>query len=72
VSDDERCPTCGAWPEDVSLHRQECPRVGTCGQYGPPWLDPPWHPDVDIRWPVDWLARTVAHRIEVHGLGSAQ
>lgn len=41
------CPECGTDPTDPTLHRDACPRVGTCGQFGPPWVAGPWCPERD-------------------------
>lgn len=64
----DRCPTCGSDPNDDTLHRDGCARIDTCGQMGPPWIDPPWHPDP--AGPYD-IAVSTAHRREVHGVGGA-
>jgi hypothetical protein len=40
---DEKCPDCGSDPNEPDFHVPTCLRVGTCGQVGPPWLDPPFH-----------------------------
>lgn len=76
----ERCPTCGSEPYDDTVHRDGCPRVDTCGQYGPPWLDAPWHPEdpplprraegetmdgFNARARV-WRDALGRHRVEVH------
>lgn len=60
------CPSCGNDPEDDSLHKIDCERNGTCGQIGPPWIDPPWHPDPESGWTVEWCRD---HRWHVHGVG---
>lgn len=58
--DAECCPSCGNDPADDSLHRDGCERIDTCGQFGPPWLDRPWHP-------VGWDIKTQAqHRRDAH------
>jgi hypothetical protein len=69
----ERCPTCGDDPDHDALHREDCPRVGTCGQFGPPWTGPPWHLDEAVdgsrgHW-LDWLAAVNDHRRDAHDLG---
>lgn len=56
--DEERCPDCGSMPDDSFVHTVHCERVGTCGQYGPPWIDRPWHRD---------LGGQSQHMQEVHG-----
>lgn len=45
---DERCPECGCEERDDTVHRDGCPRVNTCGQFGPPWMPGPWHPFSDF------------------------
>lgn len=60
---EERCPSCGSDPDDDTIHRDGCERIGTCGQMGPPWLDRPWH--LDPAGPFDAQA-SHAHRAEVH------
>jgi hypothetical protein len=56
------CPDCGLDPNDQTLHRDDCPRLNTCGQLGPPWIDRPWHP---IEEPFSlWYAE---HRAVPHG-----
>lgn len=81
-----RCPTCGSEPGNPDTHRDGCPRIDTCGQYGPPWvMDPPWHPDdpmLDSRREGEslaeyrirsgvWSDALNQHRREVHGLERA-
>ena len=74
----ERCPTCGGEP-DADSHLEDCPRINTCGQYGPPWFAEPWHPEADFTdcWPgtmvvVDgrrrypWLEQVDAHKRTPH------
>lgn len=39
------CPDCGCDPEDVTSHRWTCPRIGTTGNDGPNYADPPWSVD---------------------------
>ena len=41
------CPSCGEDPNDPTEHRRGCERTGTCAQFGPPWMDRPWHADAD-------------------------
>ncbi len=31
------CPTCGSKPDTDFDHTDDCERVDTCGQFGPPW-----------------------------------
>jgi hypothetical protein len=42
---DDACPDCGYDPEDASAHQGWCPRIGTSGNDGPNWSDPPWAVD---------------------------
>lgn len=53
------CPECGNDPTDSTLHRPDCPRVNTCGQFGPPWNPEPWHPTPEP-FTAGWLA---SHRL---------
>jgi hypothetical protein len=52
---EETCPDCEDEPEMPDIHRVGCPRIGTTGQDGPPWLPPPWTalaaPDTTSRRP---------------------
>ena len=56
------CPDCAGDPDEDDLHADDCPRVDSCGQIGPPYVPPPFHP-----WPADrswlddpeWFARHV-------------
>lgn len=61
----ERCPSCGCEPDDDTLHREGCERIDTCGQMGPPWLDPPWHPEPEDGFTSEACYR---HREQVHGV----
>ncbi len=63
-ADEELCPHCGSEAEDVTLHRAECPTVGTCAQTYPT-LPKPWHPEpaVDGKAWGEWLH---SHMAEVH------
>ena len=38
------CPSCLPDPGTTSGHRAWCRRLGTTGQFGPPWLHAPWEP----------------------------
>lgn len=65
---DVRCPTCGSEPDDVDCHREGCPRIDTCGQYGPPWVpEGEWHPESDFTTcppgspNLQWLHEVNAH-----------
>lgn len=42
---DHLCPDCGCDPEDVTSHHWTCPRIGTTGNDGPIYADPPWSVD---------------------------
>lgn len=52
--EDRYCPSCGSLREEAARrhpdakpddHFPECARVGTCGQFGPPWYpQEEWHP----------------------------
>lgn len=44
----DHCPECGDEPGDDTLHREGCPRIDTCGMFGPPWLAGPWHPFTEV------------------------
>lgn len=73
----EECPDCGGKSYHV---REDCPRVGTCGQFGPPWYpNETWHPIAD--WAGDdpapymtdqstetpFLILLARHQKEAHG-----
>jgi uncharacterized paraquat-inducible protein A len=34
----QRCPDCGSEETAPDVHREDCPRIGSVLQYGPPWL----------------------------------
>jgi hypothetical protein len=34
----ERCPDCGCEDDRPNVHREDCPRLGSVLQFGPPWL----------------------------------
>lgn len=78
---EERCPSCGSDEHDD--HVDGCERIDTCGQFGPPWLDPPWHPLPDIRrgndeslaaWEVrasEW-SREIREHARTHALNDTE
>lgn len=63
-----RCPDCN---DDGDLHEPECPRVNTCGQIGPPYLPPPFHPwpAAELMGDTPWV---VEHGGEIHGIWLAE
>lgn len=65
IGPDHDCPDCGYADDDLTSHKDGCPRIGTCGQVGPPWLGPPFHP-ADV--PFDREVHR-DHMAAVHGLG---
>jgi hypothetical protein len=61
------CPDCTPEEDHPDLHAEDCPRVDTCGQLGPPYLPPPFHPwpDRPTMGSTTWL---IEHAREVHGV----
>jgi hypothetical protein len=54
------CPDCKMdYVFDDYYHHEGCPRINSCGQIGPPWIDPPWHPWPDPRYLPNWYENHV-------------
>lgn len=43
INPEDRCPDCGLEEHDKygTLHKEDCPRIGTDAQFGPPWKEFP-------------------------------
>lgn len=54
---EEPCPDCGDDPDDPTLHKDGCPRIGTDAEYqcGPPWKPLPG--GVELSIPDSWKPR---------------
>lgn len=80
----ERCPWCGCVNFSDDVHRDACPTLDTCGQFGPPWVltelhpDDPKHPVRDELEPIEdyhtrcstWNRDRRAHLHDAHGIAS--
>ncbi len=70
MTEPDVCPSCGNDPDwGIPLHREDCERLGTCGQAGPPWQDPPWHPQPASRSGI-YTKADQRHRTRDHHPGS--
>lgn len=63
MSAEDPCPTCHS---RYDFHGVNCPRLDTCGQYGPPWLEPPWHPDDPPVGDPGFVEGVTRHRQDIH------
>jgi hypothetical protein len=57
------CPHCGDLDGDETMHRDDCPTLGTCAQTEPT-LAPPWHPDAE--WTGYKLSRSYSADLNRH------
>lgn len=65
-ADEPKCPHCGSDPEDVTMHAEGCPTLGTCAS-GRSGIPRPWHPEVDWLDGKPWtLEAANRHYAEAH------
>jgi len=66
-NDDEvRCPHCSSDPEDVTMHAEDCPTLGTCASTRPE-LPRPWHAESDWLGEEPWTMEAIRQHIaEAH------